>query len=122
MEPVSTRKCVTSNYVQLNLVLMNWPAFAFKSYPEQPHWQFVGLTLRRSRVLVPLTAASLMICSPHLHYASGARGVLQCEVYGSASQLNLSFLTPLVVAGCGRVQLGAAHWATSVALLQVVDN
>ena len=26
------------------------------------------------------------------------------------------------VAGCGRLQLGAAHWATLVALLQAVDN
>ena len=26
----------------------------------------------------------------------------------------------IVVAGCCRLQLGAAHWATSVALLQVV--
>ena len=26
------------------------------------------------------------------------------------------------VAGCGRLQLEVAHWATSVALLQLVDN
>ena len=40
----------------------------------------------------------------------------------TASQLNLPSLTPLTVAGCGRLHLGVAHWATSVALLQVVDN
>ena len=28
----------------------------------------------------------------------------------------------LSVAGCGRLLLGTAHWATSIALLQVVDN
>ena len=34
---------------------------------------------------------------------------------GSAtSQLDLLFLTPLSVAGCGRLQLGVPHWATSV--------
>ena len=36
----------------------------------------------------------------------------------TASQLNL----PLTVAGCGRLQLGITHWATSVTLPQVVDN
>ena len=40
---------------------------------------------------------------------------------GATSQLDLPSLTPLPVAGCGRLQVGAPHWATS-ALLQVVDN
>ena len=40
----------------------------------------------------------------------------------TASQLYLPFLTRLSVAGCGRLQLGVADWATSWALLQVVDN
>ena len=40
----------------------------------------------------------------------------------TASQLYLPSLTRLSVAGCGRLQLGAAHWATLLALLQVVDN
>ena len=40
----------------------------------------------------------------------------------TASRLDLPSLMPLSVAGCGRLQLGVAHWATSVALLQVVDN
>ena len=39
----------------------------------------------------------------------------------TASQLDLSSLTPLSIS-CGRLQLGVAHWATSVALLQVVHN
>ena len=48
-----------------------------------------------------------------------------CLVKGggvTASQLDLPSLTPLSVAGCGRLQLEAAHWATWVTLLQVVDN
>ena len=38
-----------------------------------------------------------------------------------ATKFDLPSLTPLSVAGCGRLQLGVAHFATSVALLQVVD-
>ena len=41
---------------------------------------------------------------------------------GNGQSLDLPSLTTLLVAGCGGLQLGAAHWATSVALLQVVDN
>ena len=39
-----------------------------------------------------------------------------------ASQLDLQSLIPLSIAGCGRLQVGVAYWATSVALLQVIDN
>ena len=53
----------------------------------------------------------------------GAQGVLPCEGWGvTASQLDLPPLTPLSVAGCGRLQLEAVRWATWVTLLQVVDN
>ena len=59
----------------------------------------------------------------HVLYTNGAQGVLPCEERGvTASQLDLPSLTPLSVAGCGRLQLEAAHWATWVKLLQVVDN
>ena len=37
-------------------------------------------------------------------------------------QLDLPSLTPLLVDGCGRLQLGAAHWATLWGLHQVVDK
>ena len=40
----------------------------------------------------------------------------------TASQLDLPSLTPLSVAGCGQLQLGAAHWATWLTLLQVLHN
>ena len=33
---------------------------------------------------------------------------------GATSQVDLPSLTPLSVAGCGRLQLGVPHWATSV--------
>ena len=53
----------------------------------------------------------------------GVKGVLSAVGWGvTVSQLDLSSLTPLYVAECGGLQLGAGHWATSVALLQVVDN
>ena len=39
-----------------------------------------------------------------------------------ASLLDPPSLTPLSVAGCGRLQLGVAYSATSVGLLQAVNN
>ena len=49
-------------------------------------------------------------------------GVIACVYYsggiahesGVANQLDLPSLTPFNVAGCGRLQLGVPHWATSV--------
>ena len=38
-----------------------------------------------------------------------------------ATRFDLPSLMPLSVAGCGRLQLLVAHWAASVALLQLVD-
>ena len=40
--------------------------------------------------------------------------VLPMRVGSATSQLDLPSLSPLSVAGCGRLQLGAPHWATSV--------
>ena len=50
--------------------------------------------------------------------------VLPCNGWGvTASKLVLPSLTPMSVAGCGQLHLGAAaHCATSIALRQVVDN
>ena len=48
------------------------------------------------------------------YYAPGAQGVLLMRVEGETSQLDLPSRTPLSVAGCGRLQLGVPHWATSV--------
>ena len=41
-------------------------------------------------------------------------GTALCRVGGAISQLDLPSMTPLSVAGCGWLQLGAPHWATSV--------
>ena len=74
--------------------------------------------MQKSQVSPELTERDLdVLC------VSGAQGVLPCEGRGvTASQLDLPSLTPLFVAGCGRLQLEAAHWATWVTLLQVADN
>ena len=40
----------------------------------------------------------------------------------TASQFDIPSVTPLSVAGGGRLQRGVAHWDTLAALLQVVDN
>ena len=49
--------------------------------------------------------------------------VLPCKGLGlKACELDLPSLMPSSVAGCGRLHLGVANWATSLALLQVVDN
>ena len=40
----------------------------------------------------------------------------------TATQFDRLSLTPLSLVICGRLQVGGAHWATSVAVLQVVDN
>ena len=40
--------------------------------------------------------------------------VLPMRVGGATSQIDLPSLMPLSVAGCGRLQLGVPHWATSV--------
>ena len=46
-----------------------------------------------------------------LYSARGAQGVLPMRVEGATSRLDLPSLTPLSVAGCGRLQLGVPHWA-----------
>ena len=96
-------------------------------YPEWPHRQCVGLAIRRSYVRGWLSAASLVICSPASiavcnTWSSG--GTALCRVGGATSQFCgwSHQLRPLSVAGCGWLQLGAPHLATSVKLLQVVDN
>ena len=43
-------------------------------------------------------------------------------VGGNSQSIGSMSLTPLSVAVCGQLQLGASHWATSESLQQVVDN
>ena len=54
-------------------------------------------------------ATRISLCNT---WSSG--GTALCRVGGATSQLDLPSLTPFSVAGCGRLQLGAPHWATSV--------
>ena len=90
------------------------------SYPEWQHRQG-GCLACGNRTFE--SRANRGCTDLYILLASGDQGVLPCEGWGvTASQLDLPSLTPLSVAGCGRLQLGAAHWATSVTLLQVVDN
>ena len=56
----------------------------------------------------------LWLSCTDLYYARGAQRVQPMRVGGAPSQLDLPSLTPLSVAGCGRLQLGVPHWATSV--------
>ena len=71
-----------------------------------------------------LKVAWLILCRgcTDLYCARGAQRVLPMRIGGATSQLDLLSLTPLSVAGCGLLQLGVVHWATSLALLQVVYN
>ena len=85
-------------------------------YPEWPHRQCVGLafwsgTFATDSVQQILWfAARIAVCNTW-----GSGGTALCRVGGATSQLDLpSALTPFSVAGCGWLQLGAPHWATSV--------
>ena len=79
----------------------------YHTYPEWPNRQ--GSCLACWRLQVDF----LWGCSD-LYYAWGYQGVLPIRVWSETSQLVLPSLTPLSVAGCGRLQLGVTHWATSV--------
>ena len=73
-------------------------------YPDWPHRQCVGLAFRRSHDRGSLSAVRFVICSPARiavcnTWSSG--GTALCRVGGATSQLDLSSLTPLSVAGCG---------------------
>ena len=63
--------------------------------------------------------ANYTICSVHLHVQMALRGY--CFVNGEANDQSMELTVSDAIAR-SRLQLGAARWATSVALLQVVDN
>ena len=49
--------------------------------------------------------SQLWLSCTDLYFAQGTRGVLLLRVGGATRQLDLPCLTPLSVAGCGRLQL-----------------
>ena len=65
---------------------------------------------------------TLLICSAHLHQAIGSWGSVKGEGNGQSIGSTVSDEIVRIIADCGRLQIGAAHRATSVASLQVVDN
>ena len=87
------------------------------SFTEWQHRQCVGLVFQTLHVRSSLSAVSLVICSPARiavcnMWSSGSTAL--CRVGGATRQLDLPSLTPLSIAGCGWLQRGAPHWATSV--------
>ena len=73
-------------------------------------WRSEGRTFASQSVQKVLWfAARIELCNT---WSSG--GTALCRVEGATSQLDLPSLTPLSVAGCGRLQLGVFHYATSV--------
>ena len=71
----------------------------------EPCWRLQGCKIE----------SRLWLSCTDLYYARGAQGVGTAhEGRGATSQLDLKSLTPLSVAGCGRLQLGVLHFATSV--------
>ena len=82
------------------------------TYPEWPHRQggcLICWMLQSCRI-----ESYLWLSCTDLHYAQSAQLVLPMRVGGAPIQFDLPSLTPLYVAGCGRLQLGVPHWATSV--------
>ena len=78
------------------------------------------LSVPKVRGSIPLTTLQL-IC---MRMQVTLRGYCPVKRRGKVtdSQLYLLSTMPFSVAGCDRLQLGAAHFANSVSLLQVVDN
>ena len=83
-------------------------------YPR--YWNTKNKLLKKINELIDRTAYYSQACT------AGSLGTALNRVGVMAGQLDLPSLTSLLVAGCGRMQLEAPHWATSVSLLQVVDN
>ena len=68
---------------------------------------------RWSPRMLKVARSILRKCCTDLYCARCVQGMLPMRMRVTARQLDLLYLTPSV-AGCGRLQLGVAHWATSV--------
>ena len=95
------------NYIRMREIIPGWVA-------EWPH----TLNGCIGKVVGCLTCCGCTFESrwgcTDLYYARGAQEVLHMRVGGATSQLDLTSLTPLSVAGCGWLQLWVPHWAASV--------
>ena len=88
-------------------IIIHWVAAQAVRWPGIPK-------VARSRLTECSKSCDLQ---PALHCAiREAQWVLHalCRVERATNQLDLPSLTPLSVAGCGWLQLGAPYWATSV--------
>ena len=72
-----------------------------------PHMQLVVASHAAAARSIPAEAALIRAITR-------SSGVLPMREGGAKSQLDLPSLTPLSVAGCGRLQLGVPHLAASV--------
>ena len=109
---IQIRKSITCCYEHCHYqITWSWYSENF----EWPHRQCVSLvfwsrTFAADSVQQVLWfVARIVVCNT---LSSG--GTALCRVWGAISQLDLPSLTPLSVAGCGWLQLGVPHWATSV--------
>ena len=113
------------NLQKKNFTNWHWPVFPLVSlrFPSFYQCMILLLSVRPLTVAaqatqgwagIPKVERSILTrCSNSCDlWRSG--GTALCTVVGVTSQLNLLSLTPLFVAGCGRLQLGVPHWATSV--------
>ena len=87
-------------------------------YPECHKWH--TLSCRIGKVVASHAEGCkikswLWLSCTDLYYARDPQGVLPISGWkGATSQLDLPSLMPLSIAGCGWLQLGVPHWATSV--------
>ena len=100
--------CHTLQFALTRIVSMR----PLKLYLEWPHRQ--GGCLACWRLQGCKIEFPLWLSCDDLYYARGAQGVRPIRVGGMTNQLDLLSLTPLSVAGCGRLQLGVPHWVTSL--------
>ena len=89
------------------------------NHREWPHRQCVGLAYPRTSVRATVAAASVAICSPHLQHAIRWA---QCRVRSNGQSIGSTVSYAVVHSWLWSTATRNSHWATSVALLQVVDN
>ena len=108
----------TSFYFEYNVYYAVAAYYICILFAEWLHRQ--GGCLVRRRLLARFLENAVLIYS--VQVVLGGREELPYKGGVKASQFDLWYPTPLSVTSCGRSHLGVAHWANTVALLQVIDN